>query len=71
MSKLSHAIKEVKEHLELNGGGREIDGYHNRNHVTDDDAIEHLMGECGMDRTGSCSMAGTEHCDFDCPFSDR
>lgn len=24
--------------------------------------------DCGMDRTGQCSMAGSEHCEFECPI---
>lgn len=61
MRKLEHAIKDRKEHAESN--------YDNADEFTDDDAIEELMGECGKDRSGSCSLAGTEYCDWDCPFS--
>lgn len=61
MRKLEHAIKERKEHAESN--------YDNADEFTDDDAIEELMGECGQDGSGSCSLAGTEYCDFECPFS--
>lgn len=24
--------------------------------------------DCGMDRNGQCSMAGSEHCEFECPI---
>ena len=24
--------------------------------------------DCGMDRSGACSLAGTEDCEFDCPY---
>lgn len=38
----------------------------------DDDGIEELMRECGKtSRSGRpfrCTLAGTEHCDFVCPF---
>lgn len=27
------------------------------------------IDECGMTQDGYCMLAGTEHCDFDCPFS--
>ena len=29
-----------------------------------DDAIE----DCGIGPDGCCSLAGTEYCDFECPF---
>jgi uncharacterized protein YggL (DUF469 family) len=35
----------------------------------DGDAVDELMDECGQDRNGHCSMAGTEYCDWECPFS--
>lgn len=60
MSKLSQAIKETREYLQLN-----VDADSN-----DDDAIEYLSDECGKDHRGRCSQAGTEYCDFECPFSD-
>ncbi len=60
---LKTAIKETKEHLEMNGGGDD-DGF-----VSDDDAIDSLMDDCGQGSDGSCSMAGTEYCDWECPFS--
>jgi hypothetical protein len=28
-----------------------------------------LMSECGKDNSGGCSLAGTEYCDWECPFS--
>lgn len=36
----------------------------------DEDAIEELLSECGQTRDGDCTMAGTEYCDFECPFRD-
>lgn len=33
------------------------------------DEFETAMGECGQMRGGGCMLAGTEHCDFECPFS--
>ncbi len=59
ITKLNQAIKETREWLEINSD----------DDVDDDDAIEHLMDECGQDASGSCSLAGTEYCDWDCPFS--
>lgn len=29
----------------------------------DDDSLD-----CGMERNGQCSMAGSEQCDFECPL---
>lgn len=36
----------------------------------EDDEYEVAMDLCGLDDEGQCSMAGTEHCDFKCPFRD-
>ncbi|HEY0006216.1 MAG TPA: hypothetical protein VGB17_15660 [Pyrinomonadaceae bacterium] len=58
MATLKEAIKETREHLEINGDPD----------VTDEDAFENLMGECGQDSSGYCSMAGSEYCEFECPF---
>jgi hypothetical protein len=61
--RLRQAIKERRDHLELNGGAD--DGYE----VTDDDALDDLLEECGRMGDGYCTQAGTEYCDFECPFS--
>lgn len=58
-SRLSHAIQEMREHMEINGSPDATDG----------DAIDSLMDECGQDQSGNCLQAGTEYCDFECPFS--
>lgn len=34
------------------------------------DEIEDAIGECGQIPGGGCMLAGTEHCDFECPFRD-
>ena len=60
---LRYRIDEMKQHLDLNCDTDDGEGH------TDDDAIDHLMDECGKDRDGYCSQAGTEYCDFECPFS--
>jgi len=54
------AIVETREYLEINSDPD----------ATDEDALEYLMGECGQDSSGYCSKAGSEECDFECPFSD-
>jgi hypothetical protein len=53
------AVREVREYLELN-----VDA-----DATDEDAVDYLSEECGKDHNGFCSQAGTEYCDFECPFS--
>ena len=63
MASLKQAVREMKEYLELNGGYGDEDREPN-----DDDAIEALMDDCGKDASGSCSLAGTEYCDWECPF---
>ena len=38
------------------------------------DEFEEAMDECGLlpkHLGGGCTLAGTEHCDFDCPFRDH
>jgi len=62
-ARLNRAIAERKEHAECNYDFNEDERF------TDDDAIEELMAECGKDLDGYCSLAGTEQCDYDCPFS--
>lgn len=56
---LRAAIRETKEYLQLNCDPD----------ADDDDAIDDLMSECGKDSSGGCSLAGTEYCDWECPFS--
>lgn len=58
-TRLQRAIKETREWLELNCNPD----------ADDDDAIDDLMSECGKDMSGGCSLAGTEYCDWECPFS--
>lgn len=35
----------------------------------DEDPFEEALLDCGMGRDGLCSKAGSEECDFECPFS--
>lgn len=51
-------LAEIEEHIMING---EPD-------ATPSDALEYAMGECGMTKEGVCMLAGTEQCDFECPF---
>ena len=51
------------------------DDYYERD-VDDDerDELEEAMDECGLlpeHLGGGCTLGGTEHCDFDCPFRDK
>ncbi len=66
MPSLKRAIAETKEFLQLN---RDPDA--DDEDALDDleDALDDLMGECGKGPSGSCSLAGTEYCDWNCPFS--
>lgn len=32
------------------------------------DPLEELEQECGLRHDGQCGLAGTEHCDFVCPW---
>ena len=34
----------------------------------DDDYIDDEEADCGMMDDGICQLAGSEYCDFDCPF---
>jgi hypothetical protein len=35
----------------------------------EEDDFEREMDECGQIRGGGCMYAGTEYCDWECPFS--
>ena len=58
-TRLGIAIDETREYLEINSDPD----------ATDEDALEYLMGECDQDSSGYCSKAGSEECDWECPFS--
>lgn len=36
----------------------------------EDDPMQDAMDRCGRLQEGFCTLAGTEHCDFECPFRD-
>lgn len=36
----------------------------------DEEEFGEAMEDCGLDSEGFCSQAGTEYCDFECPFRD-
>jgi hypothetical protein len=38
--------------------------------MANDDPLQDAMDNCGMTDEGYCMLAGTEHCDFECPFRD-
>ena len=67
-SNLKHAIAEQKEYMNLNYS-RDLVDDEDDGSFSDDDALEELAEDCGKDRHGSCSLAGTEYCDWECPFS--
>jgi hypothetical protein len=64
-SRLTRAIKETKEYLEIAWDPSDDED----NGPTDEDAMDSLLDECGQTREGYCTLAGTEHCDWECPFS--
>ena len=68
-SKLQQRVAETKEHMDLNYDHPEPFDDDEDNSFTDEDALEELLGECGQGRDGYCTLAGTEYCDFECPFS--
>lgn len=37
--------------------------------VHDEDFEDEALFNCGKDRAGDCSKAGSEECELDCPFS--
>ncbi len=41
------------------------------NQQIDDDAGDEELFDCGFIRWEGCSKAGSEECDFECPFSDH
>ncbi len=54
-----HRLKEQQDHMQCNGSPD----------ATLEDAYEALMQECGMRADGYCGKAGSEECDWECPFS--
>lgn len=34
----------------------------------DPDSLDDALAECGLGPDGLCGMAGTEFCEFECPF---
>lgn len=49
------------------------DDDHHADDFEEVDELEEALGECGLlpkEQGGGCQLAGTEHCDFDCPFRD-
>jgi hypothetical protein len=56
--RLRTAVREMREHIEINGNPD----------AGDHDAIENLLDECGMQGDGDCLNAGSEYCDWECPF---
>lgn len=36
--------------------------------ISGDACIDSTLSECGLESDGSCRLAGSEYCDWDCPF---
>ena len=57
----------------LNQDMRERQEWADANMSEDDadafDPVEDAMQQCGMTSDGYCMLAGTEYCDWECPFS--
>lgn len=56
-----HRIRQTRDWLRING----------QPDATDEDATLELAQACGRMPGGSCSNAGSEYCDFECPFRDE
>ena len=57
---LQHRINEALQWMRDNEGSD----------VSEQDALDHLMQECGQTQDGDCLLGGSEYCDFECPFRD-
>ncbi len=57
---LNYRIRETLEFIQINGDPD----------ATEEDALDDLLEECGQMPGGGCTQAGTEYCDFECPFRD-
>lgn len=63
LKRLQTALDEMRVHLEDNSE------YEPDDPPDEDDALDALLEECGQQPDGTCLLAGTEYCDWDCPFS--
>lgn len=56
----SRKVKEQRDHMQING----------HPDYTEQDAREDLWMKCGRtwDGSGHCMKAGTEYCDWECPY---
>jgi len=34
----------------------------------EDNSVDEFEFDCGMDRSGNCGKAGSEECDWECPY---
>jgi hypothetical protein len=53
-------LRELRQWLQANG----------QPEATLEDAWDELADDCGRDPQGGCHLAGSEYCEFECPFSD-
>jgi hypothetical protein len=44
------------------------DGEYDGGDPDDDEDLDYWLRECGQQPDGTCLNAGTEECDFECPF---
>jgi hypothetical protein len=48
------------------------DGYpYDDEEIEDEDENENEEFDCHLEPDGSCGLAGTEECDWDCPYNRR
>ena len=45
------------------------DDYYDIENADEEDEWENAMMDCGKMPDGTCTLAGSEFCDWDCPFS--
>ncbi|MDE2096538.1 MAG: hypothetical protein KGL39_04770 [Patescibacteria group bacterium] len=50
-------------------GPEDFDDYLDDSPDDEDDELAEAEFNCGLMPDGTCSLAGTEWCDWDCPFS--
>ena len=59
--RINRRVKEERQHMRANGAPP---------NPTRSEARESLMAQCGyVPDTGLCQKAGTEYCDWECPFT--
>ena len=58
-----HRIRDMLEHMNLNWEREDGESW------IEEDAVNALANECGLQGNGHCTLAGSEYCEWECPFS--